>query len=149
MRFPYKQMATTHAVASLGGRWVRPKPIVSVTLVGPAGSRCRDALLDTGADDCVFPDSLAALIGIDLSNAPTGRGQGVATGSIPLRYAEVTLRLTDGTEFREWCGWIGFTPGPLRRHLLGFAGCLQFFTATYHGDREEVELAVNSLYRGT
>jgi hypothetical protein len=33
--------------------------------------------------------------------------------------------------------------------LLGFAGCLQFFSAHFHGDREEVELSVNSLYRGT
>jgi hypothetical protein len=128
---------------------VRPKPIVSVTLVGPAGSRCRDALLDVGADDSVFSEALATLIGVDLRNAPTGRGQGIATGYIPIRYAEVTLRLTDGIEFREWRAWVGFTSSPLRRNLLGFAGCLQFFTATYYGDREEVELAVNGLYRGT
>jgi hypothetical protein len=29
--------------------------------------------------------------------------------------------------------------------ILG-GGCLQFFTATFRGDREEVELAVNSFY---
>jgi hypothetical protein len=44
---------------------------------------------------------------------------------------------------------VGFTPVRLNRALLGFAGCLQFFTATFHGDREEVELTVNSLYPGT
>jgi hypothetical protein len=33
--------------------------------------------------------------------------------------------------------------------LLGFAGFLQFFTATFRGDREEVELAVNVLYPGS
>jgi hypothetical protein len=32
---------------------------------------------------------------------------------------------------------------------LGFAGFLQYFTATLHGDREQVELAVNALYPGT
>jgi hypothetical protein len=69
--------------------------------------------------------------------------------SAPVRYATVTLRLTDGIERREWTAWVGFTRAPLRRPLLGFAGFLQFFTATFHGDREEVELAVNSLYRGT
>lgn len=38
---------------------------------------------------------------------------------------------------------------PLRQALLGFGGFLQFFTATFRGDHEEVELAVNSLYPGT
>ena len=35
------------------------------------------------------------------------------------------------------------------RPLIGFAGFLQFFTATFHGDREQVELTVNALYPGT
>jgi hypothetical protein len=149
MRFPYRQLAAGHSIVPLGGRWVRPRPIIGVTLVGPANSLYRDALLDTGADDCTFSESLVTLIGIDLTNAPAGSGQGIATGSIPIRYAEVTLRLTDGIEYREWRAWIGFTSGPLRSNLLGFAGFLRFFTATFHGDREEVELSVNSLYRGT
>ena len=67
----------------------------------------------------------------------------------PLRYAEVRLRMTDGKEFREWPAWVGFTSAPLRHPLLGFAGCLQFFGANFLGDREEVELTVNSLYPGT
>jgi hypothetical protein len=33
--------------------------------------------------------------------------------------------------------------------MVGFAGFLQFFTATFHGDREEVELTVNMAYPGT
>jgi hypothetical protein len=32
---------------------------------------------------------------------------------------------------------------------LGITGFLDYFTATFFGDREEVELPVNSLYRGT
>ena len=64
-------------------------------------------------------------------------------------YAEVTLRLTDGREFREWRARVGFTATPLQRPPLGFAGCLQFFTASFFGDREEVELTVNGLYPGT
>jgi hypothetical protein len=78
-----------------------------------------------------------------------GGGSGVGLAAAPIRYAEVTLRVTDGREFREWRARVGFTSAPLKRALLGFAGFLQFFTATFHGDREEVELAVNSLYPGT
>jgi hypothetical protein len=43
---------------------------------------------------------------------------------------------------------VAFTPVRLWRPILGFAGCLQFFTATFHGDREEVELVINALYPG-
>ncbi len=149
MRFPYTLETVAHPVLPLGGRWVRPRPLVAVTLVGPAQSRLRMALLDTGADDTVFPESLAPVLGVDLANAPRGTGKGVGVGTIPLRYAQVGIRLTDGNERREWTGWVGFTSAHLHHPLLGFAGCLQFFTATFHGDREEVELSVNRLYRGT
>ena len=47
--------------------------------------------------------------------------------------------VTDGHEFREWPAWVGFTPASFAYPILGFAGCLQFFTATFHGDLEEVE----------
>ena len=40
-------------------------------------------------------------------------------------------------------------PARLIYPLLGFAGCLQYFRANFMGDREEVELTVNSLYPGT
>ena len=147
--FPYQLRTSPRPVAPLGGRWVRPRPIVTVALLGPAGNRAHPALLDTGADDSVFPESLAARIGIDLANAPTGSVSGLGAGSVALRYAQVTLRLTDGREFREWQGWVGFTAAPLSLSVLGFAGCLQFFGAYFHGDREEVELEANSLYPGS
>jgi hypothetical protein len=106
-------------------------------------------LLDTGSDDAVFPDTLARRIGLDLDGAPQGEAAGVGSGALPLRFAEVRLRLAGAGELREWRALVGFTSGPLNRPLLGFAGFLQFFTATFHGDREEVELAVNAQYPGT
>ena len=72
-------------------------------------------------------------------------------GRVPvqLHYAQVHLRLAGGGEFREWPALVGFTSLPVRYPLLGFAGFLQFFRSDFHGDREEVELVVNSLYPGT
>jgi hypothetical protein len=116
--------------------------------VGPANTVPQDALLDTGADDTVFPEHIAILAGIDLTNAPTGIGAGVGSGTHVLRYAEVTLRIADSQERREWKAWVGFTALHFRYPMLGFAGFLQYFTATFHGDREEVELIVNSRYAG-
>jgi hypothetical protein len=40
-------------------------------------------------------------------------------------------------------------PVPLKQPLLGHAGFLEYFDATFFGDLEEVELAVNSRYRGS
>jgi predicted aspartyl protease len=118
-------------------------------VVGPKGTWPGDALLDTGADDTVFPESVAAAVGIDLSGSPTGTSSGIAQGSIGVRYAVAKLRIAGSKELREWDAWIAFTPGRIRQPLLGFAGFLQYFDATFFGVREEVELSVNGAYRGT
>ncbi len=147
--FPYKVVPVQHSVLPLGGRWSRPRPLIIVSVIGPGNTFPTEGLLDTGADDTVFPESLAKLIGIDLSNAPIGQATTATLTDAAVRYAQVSLRLTDGKEQREWPAWVGFTPAKLLSPLLGFAGFLQFFTATFRGDREQVELAVNSLYPGT
>jgi predicted aspartyl protease len=110
----------------------------------------RRALLDTGADDTVFHDSLAAVLGVDLTNAPSVPvNVATAGGVVPVRFAPVTLRLTDGSTMREWPAVVGFTSAPLISSLLGFSGCLQFFDATFRGALEMVELTTKALYPGT
>ncbi|HXG09936.1 MAG TPA: hypothetical protein VNK04_09120 [Gemmataceae bacterium] len=138
-----------HPLVPLNGRSVRPRPLIPVTLIGPLDSWTDEGLLDTGSDDTIFPEGIARRIGVDLTNAPSSRGAAIGMGVVPLRYAEVTLRVADNREQHEWVGWVGFTPAKLRHATLGFAGFLPYFTATFLGDREEVELAVNSLYPGT
>ncbi len=149
IRFRYQNFRAAHLIAPLAGRPVRPRPVISVTLVGPQTTIAQDALLDTGSDDTVFPESIAQRIGIDLSNAPLGSITGLPQGSIPVRYTRVTLRIADNQERREWEAWVGFTPALIRSPALGFTGFLQYFAATFHGDREEVELTVNGQYSGT
>jgi hypothetical protein len=148
MRFLYSPLPVRQAVVSLGGRWVRPRPLLLITVVGPLGVYVRRGLLDTAADDSVFPEYAAAKIGIDLTNVPVGEASGVGAAPVVVRYAAVELRLTDGREFRTWPAWVGFTAAHLKQPLLGFAGFLQFFGAHFRGDREEVELEVNALYPG-
>ena len=149
MLFHYTLERSTHSVWPLGGRWVRPRPMIPVTVVGPLQAKPVDSLIDTGSDDTVFPELMAAFIGIDLSQAPRGRATGVGRIAYPVRYAEVRLLVTDGKEYRDWPARVGFTSAALRQSLLGFAGFLQFFTAICRGDREEAELTINSLYPGT
>jgi hypothetical protein len=149
LRFPFRRVRVPHTVPSLGGKFIRPRPLVTVTVLGPGGGWPIETLLDTGADDSAFPSALAGLIGLDLTNAPTRALTGIGPTGYHVQYAQVTLRLTDGAEYREWPAWVGFTNAPLPTPVLGFAGCLQFFTTTFHGDFEEVTLAVNPLYPGT
>lgn len=147
--YPYKAIGMGRPLPSLLGRSGRPRPLISVCMIGPSDSWIEDALLDTGADDTVFSERAAAFIGLDLTNAPVGGGGGIAAPPVPLRYALVTLRLAAGRERRQWKAWVGFTAAPLRQPLLGFAGCLQFFDANFRGSREEVELTINVNYPGT
>lgn len=120
-----------------------------MTIIGPTGTDIRPGLLDTGADDTVFPIAVASSIGLDLTNAPTGRASGVGAAVGLLSFAIVTLRITDGKEFCEWPARVGFTTATLKRPLMGFAGFLQFFRAVFDGDLEEVELTTNRKYPGT
>ena len=148
MRFRYHMTRMRQPALALGGRWVRPQPLVHVGVVGPIGTYAVQGILDTAADDTVFPDYAASWIGLDLTGAPTRTSSGVGGVPVSLRYAQVKLRVAGGGEFREWPAWVGFTSLLVRYPMLGFAGFLQFFTAVFHGDIEEVELAVNRLYPG-
>ena len=146
--FPYTVFPMPYAVVSLGGRWSRPRPLTTVSVIGPNATHATDGRLDTGADDTIFPERFAALIGVDLTGAPRGQATTADGTPVPVRYAQVALRLTDGVERREWPAWVGFSPR-IQRPLFGFAAFLQFFTATFHGDREQIELTINGLYPGT
>jgi hypothetical protein len=148
--YPYVRVGIPNPAIALGGCLFRPRPIIPISLTGPAGTRLVRGLLDTGADDTVFPEGLAPLLGIDLTNAPEGQVGGFTGAAMArVRFAAVTLRLATNTERREWKALVGFSAAPLRHGLLGFAGVLQFFTAEFRNDKEEAELTVNGLYPGT
>jgi hypothetical protein len=148
--FPYTTFPTSNPVWPLFGRQGRPRPMIFVSVIGPNGTAVERGLLDIGADDTVFPVKVASTIGIDLTSAPTGSASGVGPMSaVALRYAEVVLRISDGREHREWPARVGFTSAALQRPLFGFAGFLQFFTATFDGEQELAELTINRSYPGT
>lgn len=148
-RFDFKLHSMGKPIWTLGGRWVRPRPIVVVGGEGPSGSQAREALVDCGADDTVFPLAIAEEIGIDLDNAPSGEASTATQELAAVSYAEVTLRLANHGGTYQWPAKVGFTNAPLKRPLLGFAGCLQFFTTTMYGEQESLVLEPNNLFPGT
>jgi hypothetical protein len=135
---------------ALGGSLWRPRPIIAARVYGPGGDRLVDGHLDTGADDTVFSDQVAALLGVDLTQAPeqeivlAGRPQ-----LLRCRYQRVELRITDGVqETYQWSAVVGFVTIPMRRALFGYAGFLQFFDADFHGADCEVFLKPNWAFQG-
>jgi hypothetical protein len=58
LRYSYKLLASSTPVLTLGGRFGRPRPLVTVSLIGPADTAVVEAVLDTAADDTVFSRKL-------------------------------------------------------------------------------------------
>jgi hypothetical protein len=133
---------------SLGGSQQRHRPLILVQLSGPRSFVLRDGLIDTGADDVVFPESVAATIGIDLSNAPQITVHLVGRGTLSCRFAGARLRITDTVETYEWDAVIGFAPVFFKNPLLGHASFLQFFDAEFRGADKEVILTPNRTFPG-
>src|SRR5262249_39310647 len=102
LRRRYTPIRTSQPALTLGGRWVRPRPLYDITLIGPTGTYANAGLVDPGSDDTIFPHSAAVRAGIDLTNAPTGVVTGFGRTNVQLRYAQVTLRIAGPNELREW-----------------------------------------------
>ena len=96
MRFTYQNFSRPIPSISLNNRSTQPRPVASLSLIGPASRHVDAALIDSGSDESFFAESVAAKIGIDLVKAPrqTFRGQG--GGQMTARFAQVTLRMSDG-----------------------------------------------------
>ena len=147
-QFPFLLKVIPRPAISLQGRLFRPRPLIPVTVINPQTglSRTYHGLLDTGADDTVFEDDTARALGLDLSNAPTASAQGATGQIVTVRYAEVFLQLAnDDGDILEWRATVAFAPKRGTHPLLGFAGFLQFFDATFSGEHEEVTLTSNPL----
>ena len=148
LRFPYVRRPSRRPVVPLGGVLFRNYPEFAVTITTPTGRAIRDGLLDTGADDTVCPESLAHVLGIDLTSAPDGEARGVGGQVIRVRYATVTLNVTDFRESCEWQAIVGFVPVAMPRVILGQTGFLQYFDVTLVNPFREMVLTPNGTYTG-
>lgn len=68
-----------------------PRPLVSVGLVGPGGTRTELALLDTGAGVNVLPRSLGTAIGLDWNRANPLPALGGALAGTACRLAQIGI----------------------------------------------------------
>lgn len=141
MIFPLRRFGLKVPAPSLGGRMVRYKPVIGLTMIGPGGQYSVDALVDSGADDIVFPLHVAPSIGLDLSTALAGQAWGLGGPQpVGLLYAPVILVLSDGMQTCRWRAVTAFTGTRMRFAIFGIAGGLEHFRTTLDVQSREIIL---------
>ena len=148
MRFLYASYEIDASPTQRDGILYRPE--VAIDVIGPVATETIQALVDTGSDETVFPVSLANAIGVRLEHSSSGRAAAVGGHAVELIPGNVILQIIhDGEEYR-WETKVSFleTNSPEEEvALLGYAGFLEFFRATFDSEKHELELMANSQLR--
>ncbi len=135
MKFNYQSYAIRVSGTS---RYVMVyRPVIAVDVVGPNGVEELRGLVDTGADDTLLPDDLIESLGLVVIPGDTGIIKGIDGGKIPVQYARVNLILPG----YRWSARVGLHGG--FNTILGHAGFLEYFTATFNGQRRHLTLTPN------
>ncbi len=127
------------------------RPAIPVDLAGPHGEVDFYGLVDTGSDDTLIPRFLVRELGVTIDDSNRTKVRGIADEIVSIATAEMELRISDGFEFVSWqtkVGVIGEDDDESDFVILGHAGCLEFFTATFDGDRRALELFPNAQFPG-
>jgi predicted aspartyl protease len=124
-------------VAGLGGDFhLLLRPEIEVSIQGPSGSATYIGLVDTGSDNTIFPKSIADDLGISLEKAPTPASKTFGGHSVELLVGEAVLRLEASDDVVAWRTLLNFYDFPEQNEeavILGHAGFLDYFTATFDG----------------
>jgi hypothetical protein len=121
------------------------RPEVQVILMGSSDAIQCQALVDTGSDNTIFPRSLCEELGIAIS-AETAPAKGFGGQDLPLRAGTVRLALECE---QDTCHWIApvmffdFADPEDETVVLGHAGFLDYFTATFDGQQKQLRLVPN------
>jgi hypothetical protein len=119
------------------------RPFADVRVVGVAGDAFVRVLIDTGADHTLLPMSVADLVGAELFHDNRDAARGVGGQEVAIIPGRVQLELISNEDSFAWNAVIGFaefaSPDD-ECSLLGYAGCLELFTATFDGVARVVEL---------
>ena len=129
MKFPYSKYAVVPSPAA-PERDVLFRPVIPVRFVGPKAVRDVYALLDTGADESYITESMANKLGvIPLSNS-TSVVQS-ASGKMSIDYGHIVVEIADDTEVLSFPLIVGIVSEDWSEAILGHAGFLEHFDATF------------------
>lgn len=121
------------------------RPIAHVGIAGSNGSVYLRALIDTGADHTLVPYSVADQVGAKLFDDESNSVEGISGHEVIVVPGEIELELIDDVETVKWTTVIGFAQFAAPEDecsVLGHAGCLEYFLATFDGVNRSVELTL-------
>ncbi|MEX0610644.1 MAG: hypothetical protein WD738_02330 [Pirellulales bacterium] len=125
------------------------RPEVTIDVIGRRRIETIQALVDTGSDETVFPASLANAIGVQIDYASAGQASAVGGHTVQLVPGSVVLQITEGERKYRWQTVVGFLEVEQPEDevaLLGYAGFLEFFRATFDSQSHELELTPNDSF---
>ena len=117
-----------------------------MTVCGTAGKGTYSGLVDTGSDNTIFPMAVADRLGIAtiVEEGPLA----IVFGGhrVQLLIGSVTLELESGGEVIQWTTEVcyhDFANAEDETVILGHAGFLDYFTATFDGKQGTLTLVPN------
>lgn len=139
MKFAYKAIPASPSPAFPEREKVY-RPIIPVTIEYQGKKVGYEALLDTGADWNIFPETIGAIIGIDVQNGAKNTFGGIGGGEYVAYFHEVTLYI-GGWPIKVLCG---FSPD-IDSHPHGVLGHVGFFDhckSSFETRKHEVEIKI-------
>lgn len=143
MKFPYRKLVQLDRMTGEIELLLRPE--ILVTRHGINWSMTCSGLVDSGSDTTVLPCSLGRHLGITLVPAKRG-GSGFGGSLIDFHAGEIELEIESATESIRWRTTVNFAEFAMESNevvILGQAGFLEFFRATFDWDKARLTLAAN------
>jgi hypothetical protein len=141
MKWNYRQYSVDESSICPSG--IVYRPVAKLRVAGPSGETYVRLLIDTGADHTLLPMSVADRVGAHLFHDDYNSAKGVSGHEISIIPGRVQLELISDNGCYQWSAVIGFAEFASPEEecsLLGHAGCLEFFTATFDGVARVFEL---------
>lgn len=123
------------------------RSVIPIVIDGPNGAMEIWALVDTGADHTVLPRFVAEQLAIPLHQDPTVTATAYGGTPIPLSVGIATLSLSTQGKTVSWTDEFAFhesADGENETAVVGHAGFLNYFTATFDGQAGQLTLIPNS-----
>lgn len=112
------------------------RPEIPVTIIGRRDASPIIGLVDTGSDNTILPMSVAEKLGVPVRATAGPPAQVFGGNHVQLFAGEVAFELRSADEFIHWKADVyfhDFPPGEVETAILGHAGFLDYFTATFDG----------------
>jgi hypothetical protein len=150
VRFDYAEREVDPLPGEFGVQIIH-EPIIVVRFIGPGRTYLIRGLLDTGASMTLVPRPYFDKLGMSVApviHLPETERVRLRTvlGSVDVRVAALDLELGSGQAKYRWSARVGFVPRADNLALLGHAGFLDHFSATFDGLRKRVTLKPNGTF---